>query len=60
MSSEESLSEPDSPDAGDTSGSDEDLPRKKKIVCEATSLAQCRSEHFDGPPWSKDQQKKNP
>ena len=50
MSSEESLSEPDSPDAGDTSGSDEDLPRKKKIVCEATSLAQCRSEHFDGPP----------
>ena len=31
MSSEESLSEPDSLDAGDTSGSDEDLPREKKL-----------------------------
>ena len=31
MSSEESLSEPDSQDAGDTSGSDDDLPRKKKL-----------------------------
>ncbi|XP_068712924.1 uncharacterized protein [Montipora foliosa] len=30
MSSEESLSEPDSQDAGDTSGSDQDVPKKKK------------------------------
>ena len=31
MSSEESLSELDSQDAGDTSGSDEDEPKKKKL-----------------------------
>ncbi|XP_068691096.1 uncharacterized protein [Montipora foliosa] len=31
MSSEESLSEPDSQDAGDTSGSDQDVPKKKKL-----------------------------
>ena len=60
MSSEESLSELDSQDPGDTSGSDEDLPRKKKIVRAATSLLQHRNEHFNGPPWSKDHQKQNP
>lgn len=31
MSSEESLSELDSQDAGDTSGSDEDVPKKTKL-----------------------------
>lgn len=31
MSSEESLSEPYSQDAGDTSGSDQDVPKKKKL-----------------------------
>ena len=31
MSSEESLSEPDSQDEGDSSGSDEDVPRNKQL-----------------------------
>ena len=55
MSSEESLSEPDSQDTGDTWGLG-----KKKFVCAVTSLAQRRSEHFNGPPWSKAKQIKNP
>ena len=49
MSSEESLSEPDSQDAGDTSGSDEDLPREKNLrvrplpwhIVEVNSLMAC-------------------
>ncbi|CAH3190999.1 unnamed protein product, partial [Porites evermanni] len=48
MSSEESLSEPESErHDGNSSGSDEDLPNRKRL-CETTSLAKHRGEWVNG------------
>ena len=48
MSSEESLSEPESGrHDGNSSGSDEDLPNRKTL-CETTSLAKHRGEQVNG------------
>ena len=60
MSSGESLSEPDSQDAGDTSGSDEDVPKTKKTVCTAPSLAQCSRKYLNGLLCSENHQKRIP